>query len=80
MELYYIYRKEEYKVEGQFYIPNFSKIGYKRVINPETFIAETISFYNHKRPIRQDKWLYDNKGIIVTEEYNIIIDDSRVRN
>lgn len=76
--LSFIYKEKDYKVKGQFYVPTFSEIGYQRIVNPETFIAETINVYDYKKPIRRGEWFYDDRGETTSENYNIVIDNSRI--
>lgn len=70
----FLYTDNNNRIEGQFLIPKYDEVKYKKVINAETLVPDTIYPFYYKRPIRTGTWNFEANGNKKTENYNIQID------
>jgi hypothetical protein len=73
------YKEDNYKVIGQFVLPNFYHLQSILKTDAETFITNTIKIKPYIQPIRSGEWIIEENGKTKKINYNIVIDESELK-
>ncbi|HMQ47529.1 MAG TPA: hypothetical protein PKA00_09045 [Saprospiraceae bacterium] len=74
------YQEENYKVNGEFILPDFYHIKKNIVFDIETYFTKRIVFEPYSQPIRNGEWVIIENKVQKKIDYNIEIDDSQLKN
>jgi hypothetical protein len=77
--LKFLYEESEYKLSGQFILPNYRHIHSQHMFNVETYFTEKIVVKPFIKPVRNGEWVLTEKGVDKKIKYDIKIDESYLR-